>query len=77
MLLSHCTGKASGPDATLALGIPEIMTAHPESRRWLTQAEVENDPKLNLQAGAIGTFYANLGFRQKGKQIITENHTRT
>ena len=72
MLLFHCTGKASDPDATPALGIPEIMSAHPESRRWLTQTEVKNDPKLNLQAGAIWTFYSNLRFRHKDKQIITE-----
>ena len=48
------------------------MSAHPESRRWLIQTEVENDPKLNLQAGAIGTLYANLRFGQKSKQKVTE-----
>ena len=72
MLLFHCTVKASDPDATPALGIQEILSAHPESHRWLTQTEVENDPKLNLQPGAIGTFYAHLRSGQQSKQKLNE-----
>ena len=73
MLLLHCTGKASDPDATPALlGIQEILSAYPKSHRWSTQTEVKNDPKLNLQPGVIGTFYAYLRSGQQSKQKLNE-----
>ena len=67
VLLVQCTEKASHPDATPALGIQEILSAHPESCRWSSQTKVENDPKLNLQPGVIGAFYPNLRSGQQSK----------
>ena len=54
---------------TAARRIQEILSSHPKSSRWLTQTDVENDPKLNLQPGSIRTFYERLARRISGKNV--------
>ena len=61
-----CTGGASDPNVT------STLRTH-ESSRWLTRTEVENDPKLNLHARVIGTFYAHhMRFGNQSRQTISE-----
>ena len=69
---SCCTGEASDSAVTPALRTQDVMPAHPQTNERLTPTEVENDPKLNLQAMTFGTFYAQLRFVNQSRKLILE-----